>query len=194
MVSPFDQWARRHDATPAEPAPELEDRASTLLQRRAARYGARGSARSHDRIDYVIFDRAGSTFGIELTALREIQVVDRFCAVPGASPVTPGMVHFRGELLSLHDVAPFLDERIGSQRWRWLLIVEHAGQRLGLVAEDVQGISTLQRDDIGDVPLALGDKARCFAGIAQGDCLLLDPSGLFENPTFYLAASAQENP
>ncbi|MEO0605103.1 MAG: chemotaxis protein CheW, partial [Myxococcota bacterium] len=161
--------------------------------RRAARYGSRTTTRSSDRIDHVIFDRSGATYGIELTALREIQIVDRFCAVPGASPVAPGMVHFRGELLSLHDVAPYLAEDDELTSWRWLLIVEHDDRRLGLMADDVQGISTFNGDEIGEVPLALGEKAACFAGIAEGNRLLLDPSGLFETPTFYLATAAQEN-
>ncbi len=194
MICPFERWQHRHDPVDFTPIGHQEEDASELLKRRASRYGARTASRSIDRIDHVIFDRAGSTFGIQLTALREIQIVDRFCPVPGASPVVPGLVHFRGELLSLHDVAPYLEDSTDPPPWRWLLIVEHARQRLGLMADDVQGISTLQGDEIGEVPLALGEKASCFAGIADGNRLLLDPSGLFETPTFYLATSAQENP
>ena len=186
-----DTWGRRHSLAAAEleggnplTEPELK-----LLRSRAERYGARASQRQDDRIDFVVFERQGRSYGIELTALREIRIIQSWCPVPGATPVAPGVVQFRGELLSLHDVAAFLDGEEPPQSWRWLLIVEFEGERLGLLSDDVEGIITLQRDTIRTVPIALGAKSTCFAGIADGELLLLDPAGLFETKTFFLAAA-----
>ena len=185
-----DTWGKRHQLQPAAitEAMGLTETEKRLLKGRAERYGTRTSQRTQDRDDYVVFERGGNSYGIALTALREIRIVDSWCPVPGASTVAPGMVNFRGDLLSLHDVVAFLEGVAPEGRWRWLLIVEEDGQRLGLLADDVQGISTLQTDDIRGVPIALGAKSACFAGIAEGELLLLDPSGLFETKTFFLAA------
>lgn len=186
-----DTWHRRHELAPAKTSEgrTLTDTERKLLHNRAERYGSRTSSRTRDRVDYVVFDRRGKAYGIELTALREIRIIDSWCPVPGANAVAPGVVNFRGELLSLHDVGAFLDDgSAAASKWRWLLIVEEGGKRLGLLADDVQGISMLQRDEIRGVPIALGAKAPCFAGIADGELLLLDPAGLFETKTFFLAA------
>ena len=185
-----DTWGKRHElsAIKVDEGDPLTAAEQKLLKSRAERYNARGSSRASDRVDYVVFERSSRSYGIDLVALREIRIIQSWCPVPGASDVCPGVVHFRGELLSLHDIAAFLAESPPNDNWRWLLIVEHEERRLGLIADDVQGISTLQRDAIRTVPIALGSKTPCFAGIADDDLLLLDPEGLFETRTFFLAA------
>ncbi len=188
-----DTWGRRKELAPAPFVGEeaLNDNERKLLKSRAERYGARDAHRRDDRrVDYVVFERRDRAYGIDLVSLREIRIVQGWCPVPGASPVVPGVVNYRGDLVSLHDIAAFLTDAPSSDdHWRWLLIVEHEGQQLGLLADDVQGISTLRRDDVNPVPIALGAKAPCFCGVAEGDLLLLDPESLFVTPAFFLAAA-----
>ena len=164
-------WARREQRAPVATAggAPLTEAEKRLLVARAQRYGARTSQRAQDRVDFVVLQRQSRAYGIELTSLRAIQRLATWCPVPEADSVVPGIIHFRGELLSLHDLGPYLEQTCADASEAaadcpWLLIVEHDDRRLGLLADDVVGITTLSRDTIKSVPIALGTKSDCFAG------------------------------
>jgi purine-binding chemotaxis protein CheW len=98
----------------------------------------------------------------------------------------PGVFHFRGELLSAHDLAAWMGGSAPNQPG-WTLVVEHGGMRLGLLADEVIGIDRLASSQLGPVPVTLGGRGVCFQGVLGGQRLLLEPERLFSTPAFFRA-------
>ncbi|HEX6243407.1 MAG TPA: chemotaxis protein CheW, partial [Polyangiales bacterium] len=127
--------ARRAKAAPRRARGEVK--VETLLATRAERYAQ--SAPLPPTIDrtVVTFQRCGSRYAMTLHELCEIRPLVRWCRLPGASPVVPGVVHYRGELLTLLDLAQLSAPRPETAPPGWVLVIEQAGERLGLMADEV---------------------------------------------------------
>lgn len=157
-----------------------------LLKRRAARYAKPASAGVEEVAEYVAFSRGPGQYALPLASLREIRPLRHLARIPGASPVVAGVLHFRGELLSAHDLAWWLGSGTRN-RPSQVLVVEHGGARLGLLADDVAGIERLGTSQLGPVPVTLGERGCCFRGVLGGQRMLLEPERLFSTPAFFRA-------
>ena len=122
-------------------------------------------------------------------ALREIRPLQNVCLLPGASPVVPGVLYYRGELLGVHDLTAFmsLGACAAMKAAPWVLIVEHEGERLGLLADAVIEIRSILSTDVRPLPITLGDRGSCFLGVLEDGLLLLHAPPLFSNPRFFNA-------
>lgn len=160
-----------------------------LLKARAARYAKATAEAARDMQESVIFTRGSSRYGVVLSALREIRPLQNVCLLPGASPVVPGVFYYRGELLSVHDLSAFmsLGARAAVRPAPWVLIVEHEGERLGLLADSVIEIRSIRTADVRPLPITLGDRSSCFQGVLEDGLLLLHAPPLFTNPHFFNA-------
>jgi purine-binding chemotaxis protein CheW len=157
-----------------------------LLRRRAARYAARGAPEAAEMAEHLCFRRGSGEYALPLVCLREVRPLRHVARVPGASPVVVGVFQFRGELLSAHDLAGWLGPGARA-RGEWMLVVEHGGSRLGLVADAVEGIERREAGLLGTVPVMLGERGACFRGMLGGQRLLIEPERLFSTPSFFQA-------
>ena len=157
-----------------------------LLERRAARYARPALPEVRDVTEAMTFQRAEGRYALPLTSLREVCPLRHLARVPGASAVVAGVFHFRGELLGAHDLAHWLGRGAGA-RPGWVLVVEHGGARLGLLADDVAGIERIAGEQLGPVPVTLGERGACFRGVFGAQRLLLEPARLFSTPAFFRA-------
>jgi chemotaxis signal transduction protein len=158
-----------------------------LLRRRATRYARRAAPLVEEVTEFVAFSRGAGRYALPLGGLREISPRPHLAYIPGASRVVAGAFHFRGELLSAHDLAVWLESEGALAEPEWLLVVEHAGMRLGLLANEVSGIEQLAASQLGPVPITLGQAGACFRGVIGGQVLLLEPERLFSTPAFFRA-------
>ncbi|HSP79255.1 MAG TPA: chemotaxis protein CheW [Myxococcaceae bacterium] len=157
-----------------------------LLKQRAARYARRAAPWVEEVVEYVAFCRGVGHYALPLVGLREIRPLRHLARIPGASPVVPGVLHFRGELLSAHDLAAWMGH--GTYvRPGWTLVVEHGGARLGLLADEVTGIEKMDASRLGPLPVTLVERGVCFRGVLGGHRLLLEPERLFSTPAFFRA-------
>ncbi|WP_434385759.1 chemotaxis protein CheW [Melittangium boletus] len=182
------------DPAPDAVADEARDEApdaladAALLERRAARYARPGTPGLEAVAEYVAFARGAGQYALPLVSLREARPLRHLARVPGASPVVAGVFQFRGEPLSAHDLAAWMTpEGTPGARAEWVLVVEHAGARLGLLADSLAGIERLRVADCHPVPLTLGARGECFRGVLGGQRLLLEPERLFSLPAFFRA-------
>ena len=157
-----------------------------LLRWRAARYARPAAPPQQEVTELVAFVRGEGHYALPLASLREIRPLTHLARVPGASPVVAGVFHFRGELLGAHDLGRWLG-RGGGARPGWVLVVEHADARLGLLADEVAGIERMPSDQLAPVPVTLGERGACFRGVFNGQRLLLEPERLFSTPAFFRA-------
>lgn len=155
-----------------------------LLQLRAVRYARQERHAATDSPDAVIFERGGGRYAVLVTDLREIRPLRRLCRIPGASSVVPGVFYYRGELLSAHDLGCFLVERELASAPPWVLVLEHRGERVGLLADEISDIASVSPEKLRAPPVTFGEAAAVFHGVADGGALLIDPVRLLANPKF----------
>jgi len=132
----------------------------------------------------VTFRRGSGTYALPLTELKEIRPLNRFCRMPGASPIVPGVVHCRGELLSLHDLAYFASTEAPRETPRWVLVAEHCGKRLGVMADDVMDVIEIEVGAIHPGPVTLGDAGELFMGMTTDGVLVVAGPRMFDVPRF----------
>ncbi len=160
-----------------------------LLRQRAARYAPAAEETTQDVAWAVVFRRGEARYGFPLASLREVRPLRSFCRIPLASPAVPGILHFRGEILSLHDIAGFMDPARASSLGAasWVIVVEHAGERMGLLADEVIDIERHSAAQISAMPITLGDRAAICDGVLPGGLLLLSASRMFHTDGFFSA-------
>lgn len=171
----------RTDEARAEPL-ELE-----ILRQRAARYARRTDQSAEDSSSVVVFARGATRYAVPLEALREIRPLKSFCTIPGASDVVPGIVHYRGELLSAHDLQAFLAPGVKAPAAAWFIVLEHHRDRLALLADVVHGVELLLASRLSPAPLSLGEKAGGFRGVLDDGVLVLQPTSLLALSSFHAA-------
>jgi purine-binding chemotaxis protein CheW len=108
-------------------------------------YGKGGNAGRGPRETYVTF-RLGHLLGVRIGQLREvIDYSSEVVVTPGAPPYVRGVLHLRRELLTVVDVRamygmPPYDDLAQAK----ILIVEHRGEKYGLVVDAVDNIVTIE--------------------------------------------------
>jgi len=173
--------------SPADRSAQERAEDSRLLAARAARLRPPAQEERKLYASVVTFRRAQGVYALSLTDLREIRALTRICQIPGASPVVPGVVHYRGELLSLHDLSVFTAGTVTREVAAWVLVAEHDGQRIGMLADDVLDVLDIEVGGIQAVPLTLGEVGEVFAGITRERVLVLDVAKLFQSRRFISA-------
>jgi chemotaxis signal transduction protein len=109
------------------------------------------------------------------------------CQLPGANPVVLGVVYYRGELISLHDLATFASGSISQSQPGWMLVAQQHDLQMGLAADDVMDVLPIEAGNIRPVPISMGDAAELFAGITDAGVSIVDVQRMFETPRFIAA-------
>jgi chemotaxis signal transduction protein len=158
-----------------------------LLRMRATRYAERIEDGSNDIAEAVVFRRGPTQYAAPISALREVRPLRSMCRIPGASLVVPGIVHFRGEILSLHDLEAFMDPAAGGRTAAWVIVAEHGGERLGIVADEILGIEQFAASRVRPPPVTFAERGVPFEGVIDGGVLLLSAARIFETASFFFA-------
>jgi chemotaxis signal transduction protein len=158
-----------------------------LLDARAARYAAVDVDDTRVLYTAVTFRRGEGTYALPLGGLCEIRPLARWCALPGSNPAVLGAVYYRGELLSLHDLATFTCGKTPADVPAWVLVAEHRNARMGLVADDVMEVLEIEVGSAHNVLVTLGDAAELFAGMTERGVLIVDVLRMFQTTRFNTA-------
>ncbi len=155
------------------------------MAQRAARYRSRaGDTVIDERTEGLLFQRGDARYVITIADLREVRFLKGFCPIPGARDVVPGIIYYRGEILSLHDLGAFMGAS-SEDEGRWIIVVQHEGQRLGLMADDILGVRAYTADDIHPPPITMGSRAGCVRGVLEDGVLAISADALFSDPAFF---------
>lgn len=158
-----------------------------LLKQRAARYALAAENQATDLTDAVVFRRGNARYAIPLVTLREVRPLRSFCPIPQASSAVPGILHFRGEIISLHDVAAFMEPEIDTTKPAWVIVVEHLGERIGLGADEILDVERHSTAIVQPLPITFGDRGAICDGLLPDGCLLLSASRIFHTEAFFSA-------
>lgn len=167
---------------------DVTDRDELLLLQRAERFARRSDAEEdQDTVRIVGLRRGETRYGVELSGLVEIRTLRRFCSVPGASSVVPGVFYHRGTILSGHDLHAYLSGGGAPPEPSWVLVCDQGGLVFGLLADEVTDIEEVPVASIRDVPSSFGDRRASFRGLTRDGVLLLDLRALLDDAEFATA-------
>lgn len=93
---------------------------------------------------HVVFEVGGTAYVLPATIVRELESFAEVTPVPGTAPHVAGIVHVRGQVLPLVDlrVRFGLPPGAGGPDRR-VIVVEHAGRRIGLLVDLAREIAKI---------------------------------------------------
>ena len=161
--------AREQKADPAALARRLAERAQ-LLRGRTASTGA-----AETLLTFVAFNKGRERYGIPLENVLEVQALDQLSAVPNAPPAIRGVIHWRGSILALLDLSRlFQVAESGLADIHASVIVEAAGKRLAVAANEVEEILSVPRSRVREAPALSGDVSpEWVTGVSDDNRLIL---------------------
>src|SRR5215211_4743607 len=125
---------------------------------------------------FILFELAGTTYGVRSRFVQQIEMIDDVAAVPNAHPAVEGVALVRGQVIpALNLRTRFGFERI-QRDLRSRLVVVNTGKRVvGLVVDTAREFIKLAAESITPPPEALtGLSGRYLEGIVSaGERMIL---------------------
>lgn len=86
---------------------------------------------------YILFGVAGTTYALKSQDVLHIEMLEHITPVPNAPPFVEGVVFSRGQVVPVINLrARFGFERAAATLRSRLLVVQHDGRRVGLLADE----------------------------------------------------------
>jgi purine-binding chemotaxis protein CheW len=129
----------------------------------------------------VVFSLGGEYYGLPITAVREIIRYAAPSATATARGAIRGMIILRGRTLPIADLSSRLGKELEVGVRTRILVLEVAGDALGLIVDGVDGILPIAADRIEALPVPPGEEAIGDEVAAVGERLivLIDPARAF---------------
>jgi purine-binding chemotaxis protein CheW len=125
---------------------------------------------------YVLFNVAGTTYGLPSGQVRHMEMVEQVTPVPNAPPFVEGVVFSRGQVVPVVNLrVRFGFERAARDLRSRLLVVESSGRTIGLLADDAREFVAIPDGSIQPPSDAIGGLSGNYVeGIATlGDRIVL---------------------
>ncbi|MGI9332304.1 MAG: chemotaxis protein CheW [Gammaproteobacteria bacterium] len=162
---------------------ELELDVHALLEQRAAQLARKVDDGIDREVVYevAVVQVAGETFGIAADALREIVIKPPVAELPGVSSPLCGIVHVRGELMSVIGTADLLNLQ-GECDEQQLAVLDGPEGPVGLLIDHVIGVRRVHADELA--PSFANQDARTHAVKAMTNdfVAILDTATLLGDP------------
>jgi purine-binding chemotaxis protein CheW len=159
-------------------AEKLAARAKILRRRVDVAAGVR------DNRTLVFFKRGQQRYGLPIEDILGVHSLDQFAPVPGAPSFLPGVIHWRGVLLTLLDLERLLDvPEAGLPDLRMCLVVEAADTRIAVVASEIEDIVSVPADLLKPAPELPGELGSAWVlGVYDANRLILCMEELLRDP------------
>jgi chemotaxis signal transduction protein len=157
--------------------PHPDERAQRVLEERARLLARlpRGASSLGETLTLLTFRRAADTYGVD--AVRVVEVVGRLrpAPLPGVRPFFPGVVHHRGRILAVLDLAALTAPGAPPAEEGPMVVVAAGPMWLALFADEIRGVSTVPA---GEVAVQAGTPAAWIRGTTAGMVTVIDLEGL----------------
>ena len=111
---------------------------------------------SVDRMQVIVFKLDGVCYAVEIDHVSEVGRQTDITRVPGLADWVLGVINLHGEIVSVVDLARFLELNTATQRPGDMMIVAHAGdQKIGLMVDEIEPILTLPTEQIISPPFKI---------------------------------------
>lgn len=128
------------------------------------------------RQTYILFTVAGAAYAVRSTDVQHMEMIEHVTPVPNAAPFVEGVVLSRGQVVPVMNLrARFGFARTERTLRSRLIVVEAAGRRVGLLADEAREFLTISDDTIQPPNDAVGGHSGNYLdGIATlGDRIVL---------------------
>lgn len=132
-----------------------------------------------EQLDLLLFCLGSETYAFEARFAFDIRPAAQITRVPRVPDHVAGLVHIRGRILSVLDLARFFglpgEDRDENQPQRHLLMVEQPEMELALLVDEVLAVQSFARSHLQPAGDALpGLPAEYVRGVAPGPLVVLD--------------------
>lgn len=144
-----------------------------MLKRRSERRAV--ARQEHETLQVVVFRVGDATYGLDIATVQEIDRVQTVTKVPQALSFVEGVIHVRGAIIPIVDLARrFGLEASVADRQTRVIIASLRGQSVGFVVSAVTEVASLPVKSIGAAPPLTFDRAMKFiTGMARvGETLI----------------------
>jgi purine-binding chemotaxis protein CheW len=129
----------------------------------------------------VVFSLGGEYYGLPITAVREIIRYAAPSATATARGAIRGMIILRGRTLPVAELSSRLGKELEVGARTRILVLEVAGDALGLIVDGVDGILPIPADRVEPLPVATDEEAigNEVAAVGERLIVLIDPDRTF---------------
>jgi purine-binding chemotaxis protein CheW len=119
---------------------------------------------------------APESYAIPSEYVKAVAALREYSPLPNASAALVGVTCLRGRMLSILDLRRFFGlPSPGITDLNRILVLVYRDLEIGLLADRIDGVSTLFLDELGDpLPIASGGRATFCQAIAPGQRIVLD--------------------
>jgi len=131
----------------------------------------------------VIFRLSYETYAIESSFIQEVQPLKDFTYIPGVPAFILGIVNIRGRIISIVDLKKFFNlEEKGLGQLNLLIIIKNEKMELGILADDIIGISSVPLDSIKPVPSSIsGIGKEYLRGVTKEHMIVLNAENILND-------------
>jgi purine-binding chemotaxis protein CheW len=144
-----------------------------MLKRRSERRAV--ARQDHETLQLVAFRIGAEMYGLDIACVQEIERVQPITKVPQALSFVEGVIHVRGAIIPVVDLARrFGLEPIVPDRQTRIIITSLRGQSVGFIVNAVTEVISIPAKSVGPAPPLTFDRARKFiSGMARvGEALV----------------------
>jgi purine-binding chemotaxis protein CheW len=118
---------------------------------------------------FILFELAGTTYGVRCRFVQQIEMIDDISSVPNAHPAVEGVALVRGQVIPAMNLRTrFGFERIQRDLRSRLVVINTGSRVVGLVVDTAREFIKIAADAIEPPPEALtGLSGRYLEGIAS---------------------------
>ena len=104
----------------------------------------------------------GELFAIDLESVGEVFEIESITPVPKMPPAFAGVANVRGMIIPLVDLRPLLGFPVEPPGPKFVVVIRHQGQQVGLLVDHLPEIRTVDRDQLQASPTVGSRAARPF--------------------------------
>lgn len=165
---------------------QVRDSSEILEQRRKKRAEILSKKPNSNRTDthqsYLHLTRGNQRYALALEKIIEIHLLEQACPVPGSPDFIRGVIHWRGSILSLLDLGPLLQiEESGLADFHFVVVVESAGKRVGIIASEVEEIIAHAPTELHRAPVSEHYPPQWIAGVIDQTRLIIDTGQILQD-------------
>jgi purine-binding chemotaxis protein CheW len=189
-------WAEIHrrlaESGLAAEAPLGPKRRRTILEARARALAKAPPPAPGPCLEVLEFALGYERYAIATAWVREVHALRELTPLPGTPPFVLGIIHLRGQVLSVLDIKKFFDmpDR-GISDLSKVIVLADATMEFGILADRVDGVRTLPLADLQPPPATLTDRrAEYLLGVTRDRDVVLDGRKLLNDPNIVVGEDA----
>lgn len=140
--------------------------------------------------DALEFRLARENYAVENDWVREVYPLREFTPLPGTPPFVLGIIHVRGQVISVLDLKKFFDlPSQGLSDLNKVIVLSNGSMEFGLLADLILGTRRILNDDLqAPLPTLTDIRAEYLLGVTRQRQVVLDGDKLLSDPAIVVAA------